>query len=155
MSINRWMDKDVVKDVIQLCPTLCDPMAYTVHGILQARILEWVAFPFSRGSSQTCNRTQVSHIASRFFTSWATRYVYTVEYYSTREKNEIMPFAATWMGLENILSDVSWRKTILYSIAYMWNLKYDTKQTYLQNGNRLTDIENKHGYQRGKGQGGE
>ena len=38
--------------VAQLCPTLCDPMAYTVHGILQARILEWVAFPFYRGSSQ-------------------------------------------------------------------------------------------------------
>ena len=37
--------------VAQLCPTLCDPMAYTVHGILQARILEWVAFLFSRGSS--------------------------------------------------------------------------------------------------------
>ena len=34
------------------CPTLCDPMDYTVHGILQARILEWVPFPFSRGSSQ-------------------------------------------------------------------------------------------------------
>ena len=38
--------------VAQLCPTLCDPMDYTVHGILKARILEWVAFPFSRGSSQ-------------------------------------------------------------------------------------------------------
>ena len=38
--------------VTQLCPTLCDPMDYTVHGILQARILEWVAFPFSRGSAQ-------------------------------------------------------------------------------------------------------
>ena len=34
--------------VAQLCPTLCDPMDYTVHGILQARVLEWVAFPFSR-----------------------------------------------------------------------------------------------------------
>ena len=39
--------------VTQLCPTLCDPMGYTVHGILQARILEWVAIPFSRGSSQS------------------------------------------------------------------------------------------------------
>ena len=39
--------------VLQLCVTLCDPMDYTVHGILQARILEWVAFPFSRGSSQS------------------------------------------------------------------------------------------------------
>ena len=38
--------------VTQLCPTLCYSMEYTVHGILQARVLEWVAFPFSRGSSQ-------------------------------------------------------------------------------------------------------
>ena len=44
-----------------------------VHGILQARILECVAFPFSRGSSQPRDWTQVSHIAGRFFTSWATR----------------------------------------------------------------------------------
>ena len=44
--------------VAQSCPTLCDPMDYTVHGILQARILEWVAFPFSRGSSQPRDRTQ-------------------------------------------------------------------------------------------------
>ena len=51
----------------------CDPMDYTVHGILQARILEWVAFPFSRESSQPRDQTQVSHIAGGFFTSWATR----------------------------------------------------------------------------------
>ena len=48
-------------------------MDYTVHGILQDRILEWVAFPFSRGSSQPRDQTQVSHIDGRFFTSWATR----------------------------------------------------------------------------------
>ena len=52
---------------------LCDPMDYIVHEILQASILEWVAFPFSRGSSQPRDRTQASHIAGRFFTSWATR----------------------------------------------------------------------------------
>ena len=40
-------------EVAQSCPTLCDPMDYTVHGILQARILDWVAVPFSRGSSQS------------------------------------------------------------------------------------------------------
>ena len=45
----------------------------TIHGILQARILERVAIPFSRGSSQPRDRTQVSHIAGRFFTGWATR----------------------------------------------------------------------------------
>ena len=59
--------------VTQSCLILCNPMEYTVHGILQARILEWVAFPFSRGSSQPRDRTQVSHIAGGFFTIWATR----------------------------------------------------------------------------------
>ena len=56
--------------ISQLCPTLCDPMDYTVHGILQARILEWVAFPFSRGSSQPRNRTRVSCIAGRSKITW-------------------------------------------------------------------------------------
>ena len=59
--------------VTQSCLSLCNPMDYTVHGILQARILEWVAISFSRGSSQTRDRTQVYHIAGRFFTSWAIR----------------------------------------------------------------------------------
>ena len=59
--------------VAQSCPTLCDPMDYTVHGILHARILEWVAISFSRGSSQSRDRTHVSCIAGGFFTSWATR----------------------------------------------------------------------------------
>ena len=58
--------------VAQSCLTLCDPMDYTVHEILQARILEWVVFLLSRGSSQPRDRTQVSHIAGGFFTSWAT-----------------------------------------------------------------------------------
>ena len=49
-------------------------MDYTVHGILQARTLEWVAFPFSRGSSQPGDQTQVSCIAGTFFTSWACKY---------------------------------------------------------------------------------
>ena len=59
--------------VTQLCPTLWDPMDYTVHGILQARVLEWVAFPFSRGSSQLRDQSQVSSIEGGFFTSWATK----------------------------------------------------------------------------------
>ena len=59
--------------VTQSCPVLYDPMDSIVHGILEARILEWVAFPFSRGSSQTRDWTQVSCIAGGFFTSWVTR----------------------------------------------------------------------------------
>ena len=57
---------EIVKvKLTQLYPTLCDPMDYTVHGILQARILEC----FSRGSSEPRNQTQVSHTAGGFFTS--------------------------------------------------------------------------------------
>ena len=63
-----------VSEVAQSCPTLCYPMdcsppGSSVHGILQARILEWVAISFSRGSSQPGDRTQVSRIAGRRFTS--------------------------------------------------------------------------------------
>ena len=68
-NLGRWNEVKVT----QLCPTLCNSMDYTVHGNLQARILEWVAFSFSRGSSQPRDQTQVSHTAGRFFTIWATR----------------------------------------------------------------------------------
>ena len=64
--------------VTQSCPTLSNPMACSppgssIHGILQARTLEWVAISFSRRSSQPRDQTQDSHIAGRFFTSWAIR----------------------------------------------------------------------------------
>ena len=67
-----------VCEVTQSCLTLCDPIdcsppGSSVYGILQARILEWVAISFSRGSSQPRDRTQVSCIAGRCFVLWATR----------------------------------------------------------------------------------
>ena len=58
--------KRVKVKLTQSCLTLCDPMDYTVLGILQARILIWIAFLFSRGSSQPKDQTQVSHIAGGF-----------------------------------------------------------------------------------------
>ena len=62
------------------CLALCDPMDYKVHGILQARILEWLAFPFFRGSSLPRDQTYISHIADGFFTSWATvKYIQNIE----------------------------------------------------------------------------
>ena len=64
---------EVKVKVAQLCLTLRNLTDYPVHGILQARILAWVAFPFTRGSSWPRNQTQVSHIAGGFFTRWATR----------------------------------------------------------------------------------
>ena len=67
-------------EVAQSCPTLWDPMDYSppgssVHGILKARVLEWVAISFSRRPSQPRDQTQVSCIASGHFTVWATREV--------------------------------------------------------------------------------
>ena len=61
--------------VTQSCPTLCNPMdcslpGSSVHGIFQARMLEWIAIPFSRGSSQPRDWTQISYIAGRFFIIW-------------------------------------------------------------------------------------
>ena len=59
--------------VVSDSDSLSDPMDYTANGILQARILQWIAFPFSRGSSQPRDLSQVCHSAGRFFTIWATR----------------------------------------------------------------------------------
>ena len=61
-------------ETAQSCRTLSDPMFFcTVHGIFWATILEWVAFPLSRGSSQPRDWSQVSCTGGKFFTSWATR----------------------------------------------------------------------------------
>jgi len=80
-------------NVAQLCPTLCDPMDCIVHGILQDRILEWVDFPFSRGSSWPRNRTRVCYIAGGFYTNWAI----------------IREISQTW-------------KTTFYRILYTWTI---------------------------------
>ena len=74
----RKLTTESESEVAQSCPTLCDPMdcsppGSTAHGILQARILEWVAISFSRGSSRPRDQTQVSHIAGRRFNLWAIR----------------------------------------------------------------------------------
>ena len=67
-----------MKVKVKSCPTLCDPVDYnlsgsSVHGIFQARVLQWIAISFSRGSSQPRNQSRVSCIAGRCFTIWATR----------------------------------------------------------------------------------
>ena len=80
LSMSQELDismEEVEVLVDQLCPTLCDPMddsppGSSVYGISQARILEWVAIPFSRGSSLPRDWTQVSCFAGRIFTIWAT-----------------------------------------------------------------------------------
>ena len=66
---NLW----VKLKLAQSYPTICNPMDYTVHEILQARRLEWVAYPFSSGSSRPRNWTRVSCITGGFFKYWAIR----------------------------------------------------------------------------------
>ena len=71
-------------EVAQSCLTLCDPMdcslsGSSIHGIFQARVLEWISISFSRGSSQPRNRTRVSCIAGRRFILWDTREAFRLE----------------------------------------------------------------------------
>ena len=92
-QILHWTKSE--SEVAQSCPTLCDPMdcslpGFSVHGIFQARVLEWVAISFSRGSSWPRDRPQVSCIAGRRFTLWATR-----EYYVKRSFILITEFLVT------------------------------------------------------------
>ena len=118
--------------VTQSYPTLCDPMDHSlpgssVHGILQARILEWVAMPSSRGSFQPRDQTQVSCIVDRFFTDWATReahtYIHTYTHTHTHTyiciKLPIWHFKIT--SKEHIQSKglTTLRKIIFYLV---WNL---------------------------------
>ena len=68
-----YLLKKVKVLVTESCTTLCNPMdcslpGSSVHGILQSRILKWVAMLFSRGSSRSRDQIHVSHIAGRFFT---------------------------------------------------------------------------------------
>ena len=92
---------------------VCSPPGFFVHGILQARILEWVSIPFSRGSSQPRDQTQVSSIAHRFFTIWATQEVpkiFLVMLRETKEKVEVQTQVLDGKQhamLQSLLNDVS------------------------------------------------
>ena len=74
MANLEYMHAKSLQSCLILCnPLDCIPPGSSVHGILQARLLEWVVMPSSRGSSQPGDQTQVSHMAGGFFTNWATR----------------------------------------------------------------------------------
>ena len=92
--------ESLTKLVTQSCPTLCNPTdcslsGSSVHGIFQARILMWVAIPFSRRSSWPRDRTWVSHIAGRFFTVWATREAHCP--YTQRHITEAWPMRVIYL----------------------------------------------------------
>ena len=102
-----WMKWSGVKwsEVAQLCLTLCDPVdcslpGSSVHGILQARILEWVATSFSRGSSRHRYRTQVSCIGGTHFNFWATqrKYPMNTPHENAPWKFPMNQYTEPWLG---------------------------------------------------------
>ena len=117
MSSNRWINRHRNSDtncclVVKSCPTLCDPMdcsppSSSVHGILQARILEWLAVSFSRGSSQPRDRTHVAYICQAGSSPLlSNKKKWTVD--------------TTQMNLRGILlSERSQKVSIVYDSTYM------------------------------------
>ena len=110
----------IMSDSLQ--PIHCSPPGYSVHGILQARILEWVVIPFSKGFSQPRDWTWVSHIAGRFFTIWATRedpkkivqlatkYISTFGYVLSLQ---VLPSMPRDTDLKHIFWDIMFRDEVL------------------------------------------
>ena len=96
-----------------------NPMNYTVHGILQARILEWVAFPFSRRSTRPRNWTGVSCTAGEFFTSWATREAHVlIVALLIMEKT----WDTTWMSNYRWIWKEKFNHTV---ISLLWNYNHE------------------------------
>ena len=92
---------DQLSEVAQSCPTLCDPVdcnlpGSSIHGILQARTLEWIAISFSRGSSWPRDWTQVSRLAGRRFNLWATRKAQSTNSHSLCSFSRVWLFANPW-----------------------------------------------------------
>ena len=118
-------------EIAQSCPTLCDHMdcslsGSSVHGIFQARVLEWIAISFSRGSSRPRNRTQVSRIAGRCFTVWATREVYHSHWQITRSFQSAWNFSWRMFGKYegNIVGQYLYTPPNLWEISFPYNDKY-------------------------------
>ena len=119
--VSEWESRKVVSNSLR-------PLDYTVYEIFQARILEWVAFPFSRGSSQHRDGPQVSRIASVFFTSWATREAHTLSYslltQNGTELLDVMPKYVLWKSAVHHASNLR-RLEISrspYNLLWIWHL---------------------------------
>ena len=127
---------------VQSCPTLCNPMDYTDHGVLQARILERVAFSFSRGSSQPRDRTQVSSIVNGVFTVWAIREAQ----YPKKHCGIVVVFCTCpWLGTYCSLSgSYQWPYSLadhaLFNrrVASIWSLFYASVTSWILGKHVLT-----------------
>ena len=112
--------EDLMSCVLQSCLILCEPMdcrlpGSSVHGILQARILEWLAMPFSRGSTWPRDQTLVSHIAGRFFTIWATQETWYKPYLELSVKQ--IQGKQDWVGQIQ-----EWKKKRKFKSHHEWEI---------------------------------
>ena len=119
--------------VVQSCLTLCDPMDCSlpgscVHGILQARILKWVAVPFSRRSSQPRDQTQVFRIAGKFFTIWATREFFITYSWPLCFKLIDQIFKDSLLGSPFLLIYMSVFMLVSYSYEYYNIIKFEIRE---------------------------
>ena len=127
IRLNAWKVEVLVT---QLCPTHCDPKdcsppGSSVHGILQARILEWVDIHFSRRTSWPRDQTQVSHTTGRFFTVWATRVACL-----NAEHNNI-PFSQEYYG-SGVFPRTSVQVLMLWKQGWHSGLAWAPKSGYLR-----------------------
>ena len=121
--------------VAQSCPTLCYPMdcslpVFSIHGIFQTRILEWISISFSRGSSPPRNQTWVSHIAGRLFTIWATREALLLPLFPLNCWTLYMAMLMYSLGLRlgEIISTLSASCSCYHTaIKIIWCLEHDSK----------------------------
>ena len=127
----------------------CSLLGSSVHGILQARILEWVAISFSKVSSRHKDRTQVSHTAGKLFTVWATRGSYLHQtvaifsftvifcwYFKTVNSQSIIPSPLVLVSLLvfyescNMLSQAAWLKAIEIYVSQFWRTEARNHAVY-------------------------
>ena len=116
-ELKAWKERKVA----QSCPTLRLPGSY-IHGIFQARVLEWVAISFSRGSSRLRDRAQVSRIADRRFTIWATRQAWSKHIFrrsETESKSLAVPMESISL-LKSLSYDL--RVWLLLQIQRKWDV---------------------------------
>ena len=115
-----------MSEVAKLYLTLCNPMDYSlpgssIHGIFQARVLEWVAIPSSRGSSQPRNQTQVSRIVGRHFTVWATG-EHSLKSLTKIPKNVLWEHILIFSELSVLSSEdpITSKPLFLSSLSFVW-----------------------------------
>ena len=138
----RLIAAESESEVAQSCPTLCDPVdcslpGSSVHGIFQARVLEWTAISFSRGSSWPRDRTRVSCIVDRRFTVWTAREVWTLEIYKNPQ------FTAS-CGISPKIFDFSVSKsTVLPDVRHQRNVIWSSRDSVFKSFSSYVHISNK------------